>query len=94
MIGLMSFKVHVLICGSILVDKDASLELIMFVCRIYKAFLSCSNSLGSFGLTLVWCRCVSQVLGAPLINKCENWGELRGYHLKAGLIDLLLSLKR
>ena len=55
--------------------------------------LSRTNSLGSFGLTLVWCRCVSQVLGAPLVSKCEIWGELRGYHLKAGLVDLLLGLR-
>ena len=78
MIGLVSFKVYVLICGNTLVDKDINLELGMFACLIYKVPLFCSNSLGSFGLTLVWCRCVSQVLGAPLISKCRNWGELRG----------------
>ena len=29
-----SFKIHVLICGSIFVDKDINLELDMFVCLI------------------------------------------------------------
>ena len=77
MIGLVSFKVHVLKCGSTLIDKDINLELVMFACLIYKVSLSCSNSLGSFGLTLVWCLCVSQVPGTPLISKCESWGELR-----------------
>ena len=34
MIGLVSFKIHVLICGSTFVDKDKNLELDMFVCLI------------------------------------------------------------
>ena len=76
MIGLVSFKVHVLKCGSTLIDKDINLELVMFACLIYKVSLSCSNSLGSFGLTLGWCQCVSQVLGASLISKCRYRGEL------------------
>ena len=33
------------------------------------------------------------MLGAPLVSKCEIWGELRGCHLKAGLVDLLLGLR-
>ena len=61
-----------------IVDKDINLELGMFACLIYMVLLSYTNSLGSFGLTLVWCRCVSQMLGAPLISKCRNQGELRG----------------
>ena len=76
MIGLISFKIHVQIRCVTLVEKDINLELGMFACLIYKVSLSYSNSLGSFGLTLVWCRCVSQVLGAPLVSKCEIWGEL------------------
>ena len=64
--GLFPFLVHVLICYMIIVDKDIDLKLVMFSRLIYLVSLSRTNSLGSFGLTLVWCRCVSQVLVAPL----------------------------
>ena len=94
MIGLVSFKVHVLICCSTLVDKDINLEVGMFACLIYKVSLSCTNSLGSFGLTLVWCRCVSQGLVVPLISKCREFlGELWELLLEAGLVDLCWALE-
>ena len=72
------------------VDKYINLELGMFACLIiyiYIVSLSCTNSLGSFGLTLVWCRCVSQVLVAPQISKCRSWGELWDLPLEAGHVD-------
>ena len=41
MMGLVSFKIHVLICGSTIVDKDIDLKLDMFSCLInYGVFIS------------------------------------------------------
>ena len=92
--GIGSLLVDVLICCIIIVDKDIDLELDMYSCLIiYMAYLYYTNSLGAFGLTLVWCRCVSQVLGAPLISKCREFRrELWELLLEAGLVDLCRAL--
>ena len=39
----------------------------MLICMLYNCLVFSYNSLGSFGLTLVWCRCVSQVLVVPTL---------------------------
>ena len=51
------------------------------VYALYNYIIILYNSLGSFGLTLVWCRCVSQVLVAPWISKCREFGVSCGDYL-------------
>ena len=91
--GSVPFSVHVLIYCIILVDKDVDLELAMFACLfIYRVFILYKIT-RLFGLTLVWCRCVSQVLVAPQINKYREFGVSYGNHIvEAGLVDLCRAL--
>ena len=51
------------------------------------------NSLGSFGLTLVWYRCVSQVLVMQPLTKCRGFGvTYEECFWKADLLDLCQAL--
>ena len=89
--GSVPFLVHVLTCCIILVDKDVDLELDMFACLIiYGVFIL--YKLDRL-LTLVWYRCVSQVLVAPRINMYREFGVSYGNHIvELGLVDLCRAL--
>ena len=59
-------------------NKDINLELVMFACLIWYGVFILYKLTKNFGLTLVWCRCVSQVLVAPRISKCRSSGWAMG----------------
>ena len=65
MIGLMSFKIHVLICGSTIVDKDIDLIPDMFSCLInYDVFIMFKLTRLFWSNTCMVSMCITGARGA------------------------------
>ena len=80
-------RINGTVCGSTIYLCSFTYTLFMLTHMSWCIYALC-NSLGSFGLTLDWCRCVSQVLVVRPLSKCRgHGGELWRLKFKAVLLD-------